>query len=99
MARASTGIAGGGHDLRERGVLTMAGRPQHPSLHANPRQYPPQEQSLLWSRVFPLRSGTRSLYLPYGPAPELRWSKSSQSRLDLYRDTQTMWSLSTPTPV
>ena len=38
----------------------------------------------------------RSLYLPCRSAPELRRSKSSQSRLDLHRDTQTVWPVPAP---
>ena len=43
------------------------------------------------------RAGTRSLYLPCRSAPELRRRKSSQSRLDLHRDTQTVWPVRAPT--
>ena len=72
-------------------------RSQHHSLHANPRQYPQKEESILRSRAFHLRTGTRSLYLPCRSAPELRRRKSSQSRLDLHRDTQTVWPVRAPT--
>jgi hypothetical protein len=54
---------------------------------------------LLRSRAFHVRSGTRSLYLPCRSAPELRRSKSSQSRLDLHRDTQTVWPVPAPAAV
>ena len=66
-------------------------------LYANPRQHPQKAESILRSRPFCLRTGTRSLYLPCRSAPELRWPKSSQSLLDLYRDTQTVWPVPTPT--
>src|SRR5208282_6472322 len=38
----------------------------------------------------------QSLYLSRGPAAELRRPKSSQSRLDLHRDTQTVWPVRAP---
>ena len=48
---------------------------------------------------FYLRSGKQSLYLSRGPAAELRWPQSSESRLDLYRDAQTLWSMLAKTTV
>src|SRR5215470_3085887 len=99
MARKRAGIGGGRHDLRERGVLAVAGGTEHHSLYANPRQHPQKEKSILRSRAFHLRTGTRSLYLPCRSAPELRWSKPPQSCLDLYRDTQTVWPVLTKTTV
>jgi transposase len=87
VARTGARIGGRRHDLRERGVLTVVGGSEHHSVYANPRQHPQKEESILRSRAFHLRAGTRSLYLPCGSTLELRWPKSSQSRLDLHRDT------------
>ena len=56
-----------------------------------------KEESFLRPRAFHLRTGTGSLYLPCGPAAKLRRPKSSQSRLDLHRDTQTLWPVRAPT--
>ena len=83
----------------KRGVLTVVGGSGHHSVYANPRQYPQKEKSILRPPAFHLRTGTRSLYLSCRSASELRWSKSSQSRLDLHRDTQTVWPVSAPTAV
>src|ERR1035438_7596475 len=96
MARTRTRIGSGRHDLRE-GVLTVVGGSEHHSLYADPRQYPQKEESIFRSRAFHLRTGTRSLYLPCRSAPELRRPKSSQSRLDLHRDTQTVRPVRAPT--
>ena len=60
-------------------------------LYANPRQHPPQEQPLLRSRAFHLRSGEQSLHLSRRPATQLRWSKSSEPLLYLHRNAQTLW--------
>src|SRR5579864_4027163 len=76
--------------MRERGVLAVVGGSEHHSVYANPRQHPQKEESILRSRAFHLRTGTRSLFCPAGQPPELRRPKSSQSRLDLHRNTQTM---------
>jgi Transposase domain (DUF772) len=51
MARTNTRIGSSRHDLRERGVLALVGGSEHHSLYANPRQYPPKEQSVLRSRA------------------------------------------------
>src|SRR5437667_897278 len=96
VARTSARIGGSRHDVWERGVLTVVGGSEHHSLYANPRQYPQKEESILRSPAFHLRTGTRSLYLPCRSAPELRWPKSSQSLLDLHRDTQTVWPVPAP---
>src|SRR5258707_4768509 len=75
----------------------MASGPEHHPLHADPRQYSQKEESILRPRAFHLRTGTGSLYLPCGQAAKLWRPKSSQSRLDLHRDTQTMWPMRAPT--
>ena len=82
------GIGGGRYDLRERRVLAMVSRSEHHSLHADPGQYPPKEEPILWPRAFHLRTGKQSLYLPRRSAPELRGLGSSEPRLQLHRDTQ-----------
>src|SRR5208282_5731917 len=97
VARTRARIGGRRHDVWERGVLTVVGGSQHHSLYADPRQYPQKEESLLRSRAFHLRTGTRSLYLPSRSAPKLRRPKPLQSRLDLHRDTQTVWPVRAPT--
>jgi len=96
VARTSAGIGSRRHDVWEWGVLTVVGGSEHHSLYADPRQYPQKEESILRSRAFHLRTGTRSLYLPCRSAPELRRPNSSQSRLDLHRDTQTVWPVRAP---
>jgi hypothetical protein len=60
------------------------------------RDNPQKEESILRSRAFHLRTRTRSLYLPCRSAPQLRRPKSSQSLLDLHRDTQTLWPVRAP---
>src|SRR5208337_2819035 len=81
----------------ERGVSAMAGGPKHHPLHANPRQYPQKEESVLRPRAFHLRTGTQSLHLSCWPAPELRRLGSSEPRLQLHRDTQKVWPVLAPT--
>ncbi len=88
MARTRAGIGGGRHDLRERRVLAMVGGSQHHSLHADPRQYPPKEEPILWPRAFHLRTGTQSLSLSCWPVTELWWPSLSQSRLCNYIGTR-----------
>ena len=97
VARTRARIGGRRHDLWERRVLAMAGRSEHHSLHADPRQYPQKEESILWPRAFHLRTGKQSLSLPCRSAPELRGPSLSESRFQLHRDTQKVWPVLAPT--
>ena len=91
VARTSARIGGGRHDLWERGVLTVAGGSEHHSLHADPRQHPQKEESILRSRAFHLRARTQSLYLSRWPATQLWGASLSESRLQLHWNPQTLW--------
>jgi transposase len=99
MARARARIGGGRHDLWQRGVLAMARRSRHYSLHANSRQYPPQEESVLRSRAFYLSARTQSLYLSRWPGTQLWRSRVSEPCLQLHRNTQKVWPVLAPTPM
>ena len=68
-------------------------------VHADPRQHPPKEESILRSRAFHLRTGTQSLYLSRWPATQLWRASLSESRLQLHRDTQTVWRVLAQTPM
>src|SRR5438876_683750 len=91
VASTNPRIGGRRHDLRERRVLAMASRSEHHSLHADPRQYPPKEEPILWPRAFHVRTGKQSLYLPRRSAAQLWGESLSESRLQLHRDTQKVW--------
>ncbi len=57
-------IGRGGYYVRQRRVSAMVGGSQHYSLHANPRQYPPQEQPVLRPRAIYVPAGEQQLSLP-----------------------------------
>ena len=99
MARTRARIGGGRHDLRERGVLAMVGGSEHHSLHANPRQYPQKEQSVLRSRAVHLSTRKQQLSLSRRAATELWRPKSSEPRLCLHRDSQTLWCVCAKSPM
>jgi hypothetical protein len=69
----------------------MVGGSEHHSVYANPRQYPPKEQPILRPRAVYLSAGTQPLYLSRRPTPQLWWSSSSESRLQLHRNPQALW--------
>jgi transposase len=71
MARTRARIGSGRHDLRERGVLALAGGSQHHALYANPRQYPQKEQPVLRSRAVHVSTRKQQLSLSSGGATEL----------------------------
>src|ERR1700733_3199070 len=75
----------------------MASRSEHHSLHADPRQHPPKEESILRPRAFYLRTGKQSLPLSCRPIPQLRWPSVSQSSLQLHRVAQKVRPVLTPT--
>src|SRR6202142_3209847 len=77
----------------------MASRSEHHSLHADPGQYPPKEEPILWPRAFHLRTGKQSLSLSCWPVPQLRWPSLSQSSLQLHRDTKKVWPVLAPATV
>jgi transposase len=52
VARTRTGIGGGRHNLRERGVLAVVGGSEHYTVYADSRQYPQEEKSIFRSRAF-----------------------------------------------
>jgi len=83
VARTSARISSGRHDVRERGVPAMVGGSEHHSLHANPRQYSPKEQPVLWPRAVHLPAGKQQLSLPGRAATELRWPVCSETHLYL----------------
>jgi transposase len=90
MARTRARIGGGGHDLRQRGVLAMVGGSQHHALYANPRQYPQKEQSVLRSRAVHVSTRKQQLSLSGGAATELWWPQHAEPHLCLHRDPQTL---------
>ena len=73
-------------------VSAMAGGSEHHSLYADPRQYPQKEESILRSLSVSLtKRNTIAISVPAGQPLQLWRPKSSQSRLDLHRDTETLW--------
>ena len=83
-------VGGRRYDLWERGVPAVVGGSRHHSLHADPRQHPQKEESILRSRAFHLRTRTQSLYLSRWPDSQLRRPQPAESHLCLHRDAQTM---------
>ena len=65
----------------------MARRSEHHSLHPDPRQHPPKEESILRPRAFHLRSGTHSLYLSRWPVTQL-WGRVYRNRAFNYIGTR-----------
>src|SRR5579864_714081 len=99
MARAGARLGGGRHDLRERGVLARVGGSGDHSLHADPRQYPQKEQSLLWSRAVYLSTRKQQLYLSCGTATELWWPQHAEPHLCLHWDPQTLRGMCAKSPM
>ena len=59
--------------------------------------YPPKEEPILWPRAIHVRTGKQSLILPCRSAAQLWRASLSESRLQLHRDTQKVWSVLAPT--
>ena len=68
--------------------LAMARRSEHHSLHPDPRQHPPKEESILRPRAFHLRSGTQSLYLSRWPVTQRYGGRVYRNRAFNYIGTR-----------
>jgi transposase len=95
--RTRAGIGGCRYDVRERRVLAVVVGSEHHAVYANPRQYPPKEEPILWPRAVHVSTGTQSLYLSCWPAAQLWGASVSEPRLQLHRDTQKVWPVLAPT--
>ena len=65
----------------------MASGSQHHSLHADPRQYPPKEESILGPERLPYHRKTTRYICPAGQPLNYVGLNVSQSSLQLHRET------------
>src|SRR5439155_20352119 len=99
MARTSTRIGGGRHDLRERGVSAVASGTRHHSLYAHARQCPEKEEPLLRPRAFHLCSRKQQLSLSGRAATQLWRAQPEEPNLCLHWNPQALWCVLTESAV